>query len=166
MYSQDGLFIKKMPHLKKIIDFISKKTDYCDYFHRAKKRPQLMSKPRVVKDYDKLDITIQEQIKLHYNRGFEKHLIKFKNKEGKFVSALPFETDEKYYLVRMTQNEAQEIIEEDDDYNADGILKEAAKIEYENKYDDEDDDLSDEDEYDDEKHFREDGEDSEGDEDD
>lgn len=119
-----------------------------------------MSKPRVVKDYDKLDVAIQEQIKLQYTRGFEKHLIKFKNREGKFVSALPFETEEKYYLVRMTRNEAQEIIEEDEDYNEFGILKEAVKVEYENKYDEEDEDLSGDDEFDDEKHFRDDGDDS------
>ena len=115
-----------------------------------------MSKPRVVKDYDKLDIAIQEQIKLQYTRGFEKYLIKFKNKEGKFISALPFEAEDKYYLIRMTVNEAQEIIEEDEDYNDDGILKEAAKIEYENKYED-DEDFSEDEEFDEEEHFKDDG---------
>lgn len=123
-----------------------------------------MDKPRVVKDYDKLDIAIQEQIKLQYTRGFEKHLIKFKNREGKFVSALPFEAEDKYYLIRMTVNEAQEIIEEDDDYNDDGILKEAAKIEYENKYEDDEDFSADED-FDEEQHFKDDGGDSDDDED-
>ena len=101
-----------------------------------------MNKPRIIKDYEKLEPTIQEQIKLHYPRGFEKHLIKFSNKEGKLVSALPFETDDRYYLIRMTVSEAIEIIEEDEDYDKYGVLKDEVKVEYEDKYDlelDEDD---------------------------
>ena len=96
-----------------------------------------MSKPRIVKDYEKLDQAIQEQIKLNYPEGFEEHLIIFVNKEGKNVSALPFETEEKYYLVRMTRAEAQEIIEDDDDYGDDGVLLDEIRDEYEEKYDDE-----------------------------
>ena len=69
-------------------------------------------KPRVVKDYDKLDVSIQEQIKLEYPYGFEDNLVTFTNAEGKRVSALPFETAEKYYLVRMTVEEAQARFEE------------------------------------------------------
>jgi len=71
------------------------------------------SKPRVIKD-----------------------LIYFNNKDGKRVSALPFETEDKYYLVRMTVYEAEKIIEEDDDYDSTGSLKDSAKEEYENKYGD------------------------------
>lgn len=97
-----------------------------------------MSKPRVVKDYDKLDPSVQEQIKLNYPYGFEQHLIQFTNKEGKRVSALPFEAEDKYYLVRMTTLEAQTIIEDDDDY-IDGELRDDVKEDYEDKYDDSDD---------------------------
>jgi hypothetical protein len=102
-----------------------------------------MSKPRVVKDYDKIDESVKQQIKLHYPEGFEQHLVKFQNKEGKTVSALPFETEEVYYLIRMTILEAQEIIEEDDDYDDDGFLKEEVKEEYEEKFDDMDEDEED-----------------------
>ncbi|HLF63256.1 MAG TPA: hypothetical protein VI603_05875 [Saprospiraceae bacterium] len=91
-------------------------------------------KPKVIKDYDKLDQTVQEQIKLAYPYGFAKHLIFFTNKDGLKVSALPFETDEKYYLVRMTQQEAQKIIEDDADYNEFGQLKDEARFDYEDKY--------------------------------
>lgn len=105
------------------------------------------SKPRVVKDYEKLDVEIQEQIKLFYPFGFSRKLIKFTNAQGKIVSALPFETDEKHYLVRMTLEEAQDIIEEDDDYDDSGNLRASVKEEYEDKYDDEeielDEDLDD-----------------------
>lgn len=96
----------------------------------------MSTKPRVVKDYDKLDSEIQEQIKLMYPFGFAKHLIQYKNAEGKFVSALPFETDDRYYLVRMTLNEARQIIEDDEDYDESGELKESVKEEYEEKYGD------------------------------
>lgn len=94
----------------------------------------MSNKPRIVKDYDKLDEAIQEQIKLAYPRGFERNLIKFTNKEGKLVSALPFETDDRYYLVRMTVAEAQEIIEEDEDFDDEGNLREDVREEYEEKY--------------------------------
>lgn len=94
------------------------------------------NKPRVVKDYDKLDQAIQEQIKLYYPQGFSDNLVHFFNKEGKLVSALPFETEEKYYLVRMTVSEAQQIIDDDDDYNDEGTLKDNIREEYEDKYDD------------------------------
>lgn len=94
------------------------------------------SKPRVIKDYEKLDPEIQEKIKLEYPSGYSENLIYFNNKDGKRVSALPFETEEKYYLVRMTVYEAEKIIEEDDDYDSTGSLKDSAKEEYENKYGD------------------------------
>ena len=96
----------------------------------------MANKPRIVKDYEKLDPEIQEQIKLMYPYGFAKYLIQYKNAEGKFVSALPFETEDRYYLVRMTLIEAKQIIEDDDDYDASGELKESVKEEYEEKYGD------------------------------
>lgn len=97
-----------------------------------------MNKPRVVKDYEKVDESVLEQIKLQYPYGFEKALVTFKNQKGEFVSALPFETEDRYYLIRMTRKEAQQIIEDDDDYGADGTLKDDVREEYEDKYDDTD----------------------------
>ena len=59
------------------------------------------------------------------------------------VSALPFEAEDKYYLVRMTVTEARAIIENDDDYDDLGYLKDDVKEEYEEKYADDDmDDLA------------------------
>ena len=96
------------------------------------------NKPRVVKDYEKLDDVIKEQIKLAYPNGFSANLVKFKNREGNMVSALPFEAEDKYYLVRMTVTEARAIIENDDDYDDLGFLKDEVKEEYKDKYADED----------------------------
>ncbi len=106
--------------------------------------PQPSNKPRVVKDYDKLDAEVVEQIKLTYPRGYQRNLVTFKNAKGDTVSALPFETEDRYYLVRMTIKEAIAIIEEDEDYDEDGILKPKVKRAYTDKHaDDDDDDLPD-----------------------
>ena len=102
--------------------------------------PTTAGKPRVVKDYDKLDEAVLEQIKLTYPQGFETNLVRFKNAKGDTVSALPFETDDRYYLVRMTVLEAQQIIEDDDDYDDDGNLKARIRKAYSNKHGDDDDD--------------------------
>ncbi|MBV6643636.1 MAG: hypothetical protein KI791_23150 [Cyclobacteriaceae bacterium] len=94
------------------------------------------AKPRVIKDFEKLDAMIQEQVKLAYPSGFYNSLIHYYNKEGARVSALPFETDEKYYLIRMTREEAKEIVSQDEDFDDDGNLKETVKDDYEDKYSD------------------------------
>ena len=111
-----------------------------------------MSKPRLVKDYDKLDEKVKEQIKLVYPAGFEQHLVSYTDKNGQKKLALPFETDDVYYLVRMTVEQAQDIILFDDDYDDDGFLRDEIKADFLEKYDDveylamnsnEDNDLSD-----------------------
>lgn len=94
------------------------------------------NKPRVVKSYEALSEELQEQIKLAYPEGFAQNLIKYKNAAGDSVSALIFETDDRVYLVKMTVTQAHAIIEDDEDYNADGQLKQAAQEEYEDKYGD------------------------------
>eukprot|EP00903_Cladosiphon_okamuranus_P000396 g394.t1 len=55
---------------------------------------------------------------------------------GERKMGLPFETEEYYYLIRMTPVKAENIIEEDDDYDDDGNLKAKVKARYEDKYDD------------------------------
>ncbi len=94
----------------------------------------MSQKPKLVKDYEKLDEHIQEQIKLAYPLGFDEYLVSYKDSRGDRVTALPFETDEKYYLVRMTKYQAQQIISDDDDYDDDGTLREDVKESYSDKY--------------------------------
>jgi hypothetical protein len=101
-----------------------------------------MNKPRVIKDYEKLDEAVLQQIKLHYPEGFSKSLIRFTGVDGRLHSALPFEAEDKYYLIRMTKQEALVIIDDDDDYDDDGNLLDEARETYQDKLDeDEDDDL-------------------------
>lgn len=116
-----------------------------------------VNKPRVIKDYNKLDKDLQQQIKLVYADGFADHLIHFFDKNGLKITVLPFETEDKYYMLRMTENEAVQIVDEDDDFDEDGFLKTEVKQDYEDKYadmdhiadqiadDNDDDDMSDDD---------------------
>ena len=93
-----------------------------------------VAKPRVIKNYDDLAQTVQERIKLFYPYGFNRKLITFQNSRGISISALPFETKEKYYLVRMTKAEALDIMESDEDYDENGKLKSHRFIEFQEKY--------------------------------
>jgi hypothetical protein len=99
-----------------------------------------MNKPRVIKNYEKLDEDVLLQIKLQYPEGFSDSLIRFTDVNGRLSSALPFETEEKYYLIRMTKSEALLIIDDDDDYDDDGNLLDEAREEYKDRLDEDDDD--------------------------
>jgi hypothetical protein len=89
------------------------------------------TKPKVITSFSNVSEHLQEQIKLFYPEGFLDHLIRFPLR-GELVSALRFETEEKIYLLKMTKARAQEIIEEDDDY--DGNLKDDVKEDFEDKH--------------------------------
>ncbi len=98
----------------------------------------MQAKKRVVKDYENLSEEVINAIKLEYPRGFIKNLITYVNKDGKTISALPYETEEVYYLVRMSESEAKQIILEDDDYE-NGILRDDFE---DDLYNDDDQDFS------------------------
>ena len=49
------------------------------------------TKPRIIKDYDKLDQKTEEMVKLVYPPGFRKHLIPFVNKAGEKKMGLNIE---------------------------------------------------------------------------
>ncbi|MEM9830076.1 MAG: hypothetical protein AAF944_05540 [Bacteroidota bacterium] len=108
-----------------------------------------MDKKRIVKDYENLPEEIIERVKVEYPYGFEDNLITFVNREGKKVSALPFDTEEIYYLIRMTVMEARQIIEEDDDYDDDGTLRSdfSSDTEFDGEGEGEEDDDDDDDTY-------------------
>ena len=97
------------------------------------------SKQRVYTTFEKLSEEIKERIKLEYPTGFSEELISFYDKDGIRISALRFETDEKIYLVKMTVSTAEKIVENDDDYDDEGNLKEDVKEEYEEKHSDDED---------------------------
>lgn len=106
-----------------------------------------MAKKRVVKDYDALAEDITRLVKQKYPSGYAEHLVTYNDKEGKKVSALPFETDDTYYLIRMTILEAKRIVKEDEDFDDEGHLKEEiadVEVEVDDEFDgagEDDDDL-------------------------
>ncbi len=93
-----------------------------------------VNKPRIIKDYNKLEKELQQQIKLVYADGFADNLIHFFDKSGIKITVLPFETEDRYYMLRMTENEAVQIVDDDDDFDDDGFLKNEVKQDYEDKY--------------------------------
>lgn len=94
------------------------------------------NKSRIVIDFEKLSDELVEQIKLVYPSGFSQHLTSFINSKGEKVSALRFETFEKVYLIRMTTQKAERIIEEDSDYDDDGNLMDNVREKYEEEHSD------------------------------
>lgn len=88
------------------------------------------NKKRVIVDYEKLSDELIEQIKLVYPTGFIQHLMKITNSKGEKVSALRFETFETVYLIRMSNEMAEQLIEDDDDYDDDGNLIESVREKY------------------------------------
>ena len=80
---------------------------------------QPKSKIRVIKDFDKLDKALQEQINERYPNGFSdiaEDLISYTDpKTGLERFALPLETEDRYYMVRMDQFIESQIDNSDDD---------------------------------------------------
>ncbi len=77
------------------------------------------SKPRIVKDFDKLPKELQALIKAEYPNGFSHKLISYTTPKGEKVMALPFDTDDLSYLVRVTVLESRKIVGDDDDLEDD-----------------------------------------------
>jgi hypothetical protein len=94
----------------------------------------MSSKPKVVKTYDKLDDAIVEQLKLKYPYGFDKKLVLIPAAKGKLMSALPFETADRYFLIKMTREQAYKIIQNDEDYDDAGHLKKEVRQVYQERH--------------------------------
>jgi DNA-directed RNA polymerase subunit delta len=106
-----------------------------------------LAKKRVVKDYDALTEDIIRQVKLKYPSGYADNLVSYTDKEGKKVSALPFESEDTYYLIRMTVLEAKRLVKEDEDYDDEGHLRaNIADVEVGDEFDGEGEEDSDDDE--------------------
>ena len=113
-----------------------------------------VSKLRVVKDFDKLPKEIQTAIKTEFPNGFSHKLIAYTTPKGEKVMALPYETDDINYLVRVTILDTRNIVREEDDdltddkpvrddLDLDGLDIEGLKEEDEASVADDDDDEDD-----------------------
>lgn len=61
-----------------------------------------MTKKRIIVDYKTLPNHILEKIAQTYPDGLNEHTIKYTNSKGDKVSAIPVETPEAYYLVKLS----------------------------------------------------------------
>jgi len=67
-----------------------------------------VGKKRIIKAYEQLPDEMVEKIKEKYPDGFDDHLITFTNTKGEIEVALPYETEDTYFLVKMPKNAAAE----------------------------------------------------------
>jgi len=72
-------------------------------------------KKKIIKNYEHLPEEIIEQVKEMYPDGFEDSLITFENLRGEIELALPFETEEIYYLIKMPKNNRSKKDEEEEE---------------------------------------------------
>ena len=75
------------------------------------------NKPRVIKDFDKISDEMRDQVKAMYPDGFNAYLISFTNKDGQLCCGLPFETEDRMYLLRINNEDTGNI--DDDDFFGD-----------------------------------------------
>lgn len=105
-----------------------------------------MAKKRVVKDYQALTEEIVRAIREKYPTGYADHLVSYSDKDGKKVSALPFETEDTYYLIRMSVQEAKRLVKDDEEFDDEVPAKEdIADVDVDDEFDGEgedDDDLA------------------------
>ena len=74
-----------------------------------------MGKKKIIKKYEQLSEDLIQLLKAKYPDGFEDSLITFENLKGEIELALPLETEEVDYLIKMPKNN---LPEDDDDYDS------------------------------------------------
>ncbi|MBQ3677219.1 MAG: hypothetical protein II926_07665 [Bacteroidales bacterium] len=84
----------------------------------------MQSKPHVIKDFDKLDKELQEKVLQLYPNGFTEFLVTYTDpKTGQERFALPYETEDRYYMIRMDEYiDTDRNTDDDDDFKADDLL--------------------------------------------
>lgn len=104
--------------------------------------PKQPEKKRVIVDYKNVTPDILELFTDRYPYGYEdEDIIKFKNSKGELVSAVPFETKDTKYLVKISveMDRKIEAFLEDEDEESDNDLDEAVGGDIEVPTEDDDD---------------------------
>lgn len=86
-----------------------------------------VSKPKLVKDWDKMPKEIVAAIKAEYPNGFSHKLINYTTPKGEKVLALPYDTEDIAYLVRVTVMESKKVFKNDDDDDDDVVAVKAPR---------------------------------------
>jgi DNA-directed RNA polymerase subunit delta len=71
-----------------------------------------VGKKRIIKSYEQLSEEMVERLKAKYPDGYEEKTITFTNPRGEIEVAIPFETEEIYYLIKLPRTNAAEEEEE------------------------------------------------------
>jgi len=71
-----------------------------------------VGKKRIIKAYEQLSEDLVDQLKKNYPDGYDDHIITFTNPRGEIEVAIPFETEEIYYLIKLPRISASD--EEED----------------------------------------------------
>ena len=87
-----------------------------------------MVKKRIIKDYNQLPKELLLEIKGHFPYGYKEHLLKFTNAQGETVSALPFETNDTSYLIKIENGTFYQIFDEEDQVEEFDELSEAEDL--------------------------------------
>ena len=74
-----------------------------------------VGKKRIIKKYEQLGPDVLKLIKQTYPDGFEDNLISFQTATGELALALPLETEDTSYLIKMPVNS---LPEDDDEYDS------------------------------------------------
>lgn len=86
-----------------------------------------VSRPKLVKDWDKMPKEIVAAIKAEYPNGFSHKLINYTTPKGEKVLALPYDTEDIAYLVRVTVMESKNVFKGDDDDDDDVVAVKAPR---------------------------------------
>jgi DNA-directed RNA polymerase subunit delta len=119
---------------------------------------KVQGRPKLLKDYDKLPKEVITAIKAEYPNGFSHKLIAYTTPKGEKVMALPFDTPEFSYLVRVTVMDTRAMVKVDDedgeevkapreDLDLDGLDIDGLKEEDDSFSDDDGDDTDEEESY-------------------
>lgn len=105
----------------------------------------MQSKPHVIKDFDKLDKELQEKVLQKYPNGFTEFLVSYTDyKTGQERFALPYETEDRYYMIRMDEYIDTDRSTDDDDDFLDNLgidtMDKPEEIKLEDEDEEEDDD--------------------------
>ncbi len=84
----------------------------------------VIDKKRVIKGYDKLDKPLRDKIDL-LRSGYPENYLIFNDQTGQKVTAIPFETEDAYYLIRVeppNQSKSRKSEIEGDDEDNDDVV--------------------------------------------
>lgn len=116
----------------------------------------MVAKKKIIVDYKNVPDDVLQMLAEKYPHGYKKDIIKFKNAKGEMVSAVPIDTDEVSYLVKVSVQLQTMVdnfdLDEEDDMPSDDIGSFDDEIDKENYDDDMDEasDIADTDSYDEE----------------